>query len=241
MHVQSQKIDRLSFQLGYGVNYFKMVDLNTAFSNGFLENELEMDDFEIKTGNSFEFNLLYQSIKLFDFGVYAGYQYTIKNSTPSSYKMNEFNLPIEECEGRYELRTEALTIGITNSWYIDQIVNNVEKDNFLNRLRYGVELSAGIGFSKIISNLLPAKGAVNQSEYFAYTSSDFQSQIGLKAEYDLTTTPIITSLGLRVGYQFLKTGEVRDAANQVWNVNDQYPITLDFSGVYFGVYIKIGK
>jgi hypothetical protein len=241
LSVKTQEINRISVQLGYVINYFEMNQLNTAFSNGFLGNQLDMEDLNITGGNSFRFVLLYQPNKWFDFGLYSGYQYSNKNSTPSFYKMNEYNLPVKECQGRYELRTEAITTGINNSWYIDQFVNTADKDNFLNHLRYGVELSAGVGFSKIISDLQPPKDAVQQKEYFAYTSRDFHGQIGLKVEYDFLKSPAITSIGLRAGYQFLKTKTVKDRLNNDWIIEGENPLSLDFSGIYFGVYLKIGK
>lgn len=33
----------------------------------------------------------------------------------------------------------------------------------------------------------------------------------------------------------------KNKLNQEWVVLDEYPINLDFSGFYFGVYLKLGR
>jgi len=220
---------------------FLMNQINNALSNGFLENQFDSEGFNINDGNSFKFSLAYQPTDLFDIGIYGGYQYAAKNSTPSFYKMDEYNLPIKECEGRHELRTEAITFGISNTWYIDDVLNFQNKGVFLSRFHVGIELNAGIGFSKIISDLQPPSGVLEPKEYLYFTSQDFQGQIGLKFEYDFTKQPIFSTLGIRGGYQYFKTKSVKDRLDNEWIVQGEQPISLDFSGLYFGAYLKFGK
>jgi hypothetical protein len=238
---QSQKIDRISIQVGYDLHFYEMNQINSALANGFLENQLDSEGFNINDGNSFKFNLAYHPTELFDIGIYGGYQFAKKNSTPSFYKMDEYNLPIKECEGRHELRTEAITFGIGNTWYIDNALDFQTKGSYLSRFHFGIELNAGIGFSKIISDLQPPNGVIEPKEYLYFTSQDFHGQVGLKFEYDFTKQPIFSTLGIRGGYQYFVTKTVKDRLDNEWIVQGENPINLDFSGLYFGVYLKFGK
>ena len=110
-----------------------------------------------------------------------------------------------------------------------------------NRLHFGVELNAGIGFSKISSDLQPPHGVAEKKEYLSYNSQDFQGKIGLKVEYDITKSLFFTTIGFKGGYQYFTTKAVKDRLDNEWNVNNKHPISLDFSGVYFGIYLKVGK
>jgi hypothetical protein len=241
INVFSQKEKAISLEFGYDLHIYEMNGLNNDLSNGFLTNQLNESENTIQNGQNFQFNLAYQPIALFDIGAYGGYQYANQKSAPSFYQMNEYNLPIKECSGRYELRTEAITVGLATTWYVSHVLKFQEKENMLNRLHFGVELNVGIGFSKISSNLQPPSGVIEKKEYLSYSSQDFQGKIGLKVEYDITKSLFFTTIGFKGGYQYFTTKAVKDRLDNEWNVNNKHPISLDFSGVYFGIYLKVGK
>ena len=46
--------------------------------------------------------------------------------------------------------------------------------------------------------------------YYTSTSYDFQGSSILRIEYDLTKNPIITTFGIRLGYQYFKTKTLKD-------------------------------
>lgn len=233
--------NKLSFEFGYGINSYSMGKLNEFYIDSFaLKSHNNILQDYVKTGQQFRLGINYKPNELFDFGLYSGYQYGNSKFKPSITETDDYGFPIKEHCGTSELRTEAIAVGINASWYIDGLLKWNERESILNRFHFGLELNGGIGFSKVIANFryptLPIA-----SSYNFFTSKDFQGQLGVKAEYDFTKSPIFTTLGIRLGYQFYKTQNVKDRFGENWEVDGKYPINLDFSGFYFGTYLKIGK
>jgi len=233
--------NRLSFEFGYGINGYSMGKLNEFYIDSFAAkpNVAVLKD-KITTGQQFRLGLYYKPIGLFDFGLYGSYQYGNSKNGLSLTETNEFGLTVQEHIGTFKSRTEAISAGISTTWYISHLLKFQKKQNFLSRLHIGVELNGGIGFSKIIFDTrFPT---LEQTFYDAnFSSQDFQGQGGIKVEYDFTKSPIFTTLGIRFGYQYFRTQTLKDRLNRDWVVNGQHPINLDFSGLYFGTYLKIGK
>lgn len=229
----SQERETISFDFSYGLNGYKMEHLNEFYIDS-LASTPENDIFRdyVKKGQYFKLSVNYKPISWLEVGGYGSYQF----SRLKSYHWEKhFG---EDVKNLSILRTEALSFGVGSTFYFSNLFRNKEK---FNRLHIGVELNGGLSFLSIINiNIIPAE--FNSQKKQKYTpKNQFQGQAGIKIEYDFTQTPIFTTLGLRAGYQFLKSGTVRDAAGQEWLINDKYPINLDFSGFYFGVYLKIGK
>ncbi|MCO5269637.1 MAG: hypothetical protein M9897_12165 [Brumimicrobium sp.] len=239
LNIYAQK-DKLSFSFGYGVNTYSMGNINEFYIDSFAAKpNVNMLNDNIKKGSQYQFSLLYQSNRHFDVGIYGSYQYGNSKSKPFVTEIDEWGFPIKEHKGTFELRTEAISAGISATWYIDGLLKWHEKETTLNRFHFGVEVNGGIGFSKVLIDMrFPTLPFASSYDYF--TSRDFQGQFGVKVEYDFTKSPIYTTLGIRLGYQYFKTNSVKDRLGEEWVVN-KYPINLDFSGFYFGVYLKIGK
>jgi hypothetical protein len=51
---------------------------------------------------------------------------------------------------------------------------------------------------------------------------------------------LLTAIGIRGGYQFYKTGTVKTITDIEWRVDGE-PMRLDFSGLYFGVFLMLGR
>jgi len=233
--------NRLSFEFGYGINGYSMGKLNEFYIDSFAAkpNVALLKD-KITTGQQFRLGLFYKPIGLFDFGIFGNYQIGKSSSQIKINETDDFGALIQEHKGNYELRTEALGVGLTTTWYISHLLKFQEKQNFLSRLHIGVELNGNIGFSKIIfDRRFPT---LELTSYYAnFNSQDFQGQGGIKVEYDFTKSPIFTTLGIRFGYQYFRTQTLKDRLDRDLVVNGQHTINLDFSGLYFGTYLKIGK
>lgn len=245
MYLQStaqEHKNNLSFEFGYGINSYSMEKLNEFYIDSFAAkpNICLLKD-KITSGQNFNLAIKYQPSGLFDVGFYGSYQYGNSKYTPSFIERNEFGLFVKEHIGSYELRTEALGVGITNSWYVSHLLKFQEKESkFLNRFHLGVDLNGGIGFSKVSSDIRAVTYPI-ASFYEYFTSTDFQGQAGLKFEYDFTRTPIFTTLGIKFGFQYFRTNTVKNRLERDWETLGKYPINLDFSGFYFGTYLKFGK
>lgn len=233
--------NRLSFEFGYGINGYSMGKLNEFYIDSFaLKPHINVLQDYIKSGQQFRLGINYKPIGLFDFGLYGSYQYGNSKSRPLLTETDEFGWPIQEHRGSFELRTEAISVGINTTWYVSHLFKFQVKENTLNRFHFGIELNGGIGFSKSIADIRYETFPI-ASTYDFFNSRDFQGQVGLKAEYDFTKFPLFTTLGIRFGYQYFRTKTVKDRLGKDWEVLGQYPINLDFSGFYFGTYLTLGR
>lgn len=234
-------LNRLSFEFGYGINSYSMGKLNEFYIDSFaLKPHINVLQDYIKSGQQFRLGINFKPIGLFDFGLYGSYQYGNSKSRPILTETDEFGWPIQEHRGSFELRTEAISVGINTTWYVSHLLKFQDKENTLNRFHLGIELNGGIGFSKTVADIRYETFPI-ASTYDFFNSRDFQGQVGLKAEYDFTKSPLFTTLGIRFGYQYFRTKTVKDRLGRDWEVLGQYPINLDFSGFYFGTYLKLGR
>jgi hypothetical protein len=196
---------------------------------------------EISSGNHFFIGLKYRPNSLFDFGIYGNYQFGKTVGKPEFVVTDEFGNQIGSRELDFILTTEAIGFGISSCWYISHFLKFHEKENtFLNSFHIGIDMNAGIGYSKSIVDLRDPEFA-NASTYDYFTSKDFQGQVSLKFEYDYLKSPVISSIGIKGGYQYFKTKTVKSRQGNDWIIKGEYPINLDFSGFFGAVYITIGK
>lgn len=233
----SQVKSNLSVTASYSVNKFKMSSLNAVVADKLLDN---FSDEKMKTGQSWQAGLSYQFTKMWDFGIYGGYQFSTQTSNPSYYKLNEYSLPIEECFGLQELRVEALSVGINSTVYLSQLFQNDQTNSFFKRLHWGPELSLGMGFSKFANDVQPPEHVLETRMRRSYSGNSVQSQVGLKVEYSFLQSSVFASLGVRGGYQFFKTNALTDQMGNEWKIENE-KVKLDFSGFYLGVYLKLSK
>ncbi len=231
----------LSVEFGYGINSYSMGKLNEFYIDSFaIKPQINWLQDYIKSGQQFRFSINYKPIGLFDFGLHGSFQYGNSTSRPLFIETDDFGWPIQEHRGSFELRTEAISVGINTALYVSHLLKFHNKDNTLNRFHFGIELNGGIGFSKVVADMRYETLPIG-SFYEYFSSRHFQGQVGIKAEYDFTKSPLFTTLGIVFGYQYFRTKTVKDRLGKDWEVLGQYPINLDFSGFYFGTYLKLGR
>lgn len=232
---------RLSVEFSYGMNSYSMDQLNEHYIDGFAaQDDLKLLDDRIESGQHFRLGINYQPSALFDLGCYGSYQYGNAKSRPVISETDEMGGIMNEHEGNAELRTEALGVGVNATFYLSSLLKLQEKENGLNRLHFGLELNGGIGFSRASIDIYYQTFPYGL-DYLFSTSQDFQGMLALKAEYDLTRSPIFTSLGLRIGYQYFETNTLKNRLGNEWIVDGEHPIDLNFSGLHVGGYIKFAR
>ncbi|MCH2199208.1 MAG: hypothetical protein MK081_10535 [Flavobacteriales bacterium] len=79
------------------------------------------------------------------------------------------------------------------------------------------------------------------SSYQFFGSRDVQGTAGFKHVLDLINNSLISNLGIRTDYQYFQTQTVNTRVNTEWIVLEEHPISLDFSWVYVGILLGIGK
>tara|TARA_R110002050_G_scaffold290233_4_gene443646 strand:+ start:6406 stop:7173 length:768 start_codon:yes stop_codon:yes gene_type:complete len=236
----AQSKNKLSFELGYGLNTFLMQSLNQDYVESDII-PLKIFEKKIEHGSNFFLNLKFQPSNLFDVGGYGNYQFGSTSANPKMYVFDDLGQNVDTVIGDFVMKTEAVGLGVTNSWYISHILRFQDsKHSFLKNFRIATEFGVGVGFSKVTHDYqYPTLSS--SSFYDFFTSQDFQGQVALKLEYDYLTNPIFGTIGLKFGYQYFKTKTVKDHHGKEWVVGQVKPINLDFSGLFGSVYVGFGK
>lgn len=229
-------------EIGYGHNQFSMESINRYYMDSFaFQPQYNLLHEHIRTGKQVHINLAYRPSGSFDVGFYGNFQRGGTKGYPVETEYNFWGFPVSYHRGCLELNTSAFSFGLSNTWYISHLLKFQEKETTLNRVHLGIELMGGYGFTSIETDLYFPSLEDYERVFTKHTAQAFQGQFGLKIEYDFIKNPLITSLGIRGGYQYFRTGNVKDKVNEEWVVLEKYPMNLDFSGLYFGVYLKLGR
>lgn len=235
------KQPRLSVDFGYGYQDFSMNKLNEFYIDSFasrLQFGPIMEN-HINSGQQFRLGLTFTPSGMYDFGVYGSYQYGFSKSDQNIEFVNDGGDVVYSSQSTVQLNTNALGVGASATFYISHLLQFHKKENAWNRLHFGVEGSGGVGFSQVRFSWYDANFS---SPPDIRSSTDFQGQIGVKTEYDFTKSPLITTLGIRLGYQYFRTKTLQDKSGMEWKVfPTNQAINLDFSGFYIGTYVKFGK
>jgi len=237
--INAQK-NKLSFDIGVGKNSYKMEAINKFYFDSFsIPNRIF--DKNINKGQNIFINLKYQPYMFFDIGIYGNYQYGEINYTKELILTDMYG-DSEIYIGKHNLKTEALSFGLINSWYINEILKFQNKESkFIQNSIIAIELNAGVSFSKVSFDFI-YPSLKTASAYYSFSSlNDFQGHVSLKYEYVYMKKPIISIIGLKVGYQYIVTKNVKDKYNEIWIVKENKPINLDFSGFVYSIYLSFGK
>jgi hypothetical protein len=64
----------------------------------------------------------------------------------------------------------------------------------------------------------------------------------LKAEYNISQRNLFSFIGVKAGYQYFKTDYVKTQVGEdELSLGSNVRVMLDFSGFYYGVYLKLAR
>ena len=239
--LSAQTDNKLSFDFGVGTNTYKMRDLNKYLLDSFAI-KYELFDKRIVKGNNYFINIKYQPHNIFDIGVFANYQLGFTKHIQIREYLNNEGIPVTLISHN-KLQTQAIGVGLTNSWYINYLLNfQNKKSKFLRNSKIATEINAGIGFTNVS---LSYKSFTNDQpfffQYYYFVSTDFQGHFAIKYEYDYIESPVIGTIGLKAGYQYFKTKTLKDKFGEEYVIAGNHNINADFSGFFLSSYISFGK
>lgn len=240
--ISQEGYPKISLELGYNYQRTDMTKFNHHLD--LIKTDVFKLDDRLDYVNNFKLAIKVKPISLFDFGVYFGNQQITVERFPIQKKLNP-DLTTTDVLGYHKNKITSLDIGFASTLYLDHFFKN--DNRILEKIYFGLDIQVGIGFSKYYSE-------THYNTFFptsvgsAIRKADgFQGQVGLSFEYSFFKVPFITALGVRLGYQFYNTSSLEDRfgikwgdSNYEWTSADE-EINLDFSGIYYGVYLKIGK
>lgn len=216
-----------------------MDSLNDKFIEAAINNpNVKLLDKKIESGLGLNFKVAYQFTRAFAFGFYVDYQYGLSEYNPM-YPMGN-NPPVE---GIYSVRVDNLNSGINLSYWLSSHFNKRTASETLQRLNYGLSFNLGYGLGSLKQFTFAPITPVSTSSYRVFSNNSISYQFEFKTEYLLTKTHVFSSIGLKVGYQMFQTGYVKSKAAE-YEFQVGFPESkrqLDFSGFYYGVYIKLAR
>lgn len=234
--------EELSFEFGYGLNNYAMEKLNQYFIDSVTsQSNPKILDKKIEKGQKFGVSINYRPSKYFNVGLFSAYQYGSQNSTSNFKETDNFGSVIAQHERNYELKAEAISFSINSTLFLNALLKWDKKENsFLKNLRLGIGLNSGVGFSKVSSDMR-SKSLPSASYYEFYESMDVQGQTFIDIGYYFSKSSLFSSVGFKLGYQYFVTKTVQDRLGNEWVVQNEHPVNLDFSGLFIGTYLMIGK
>ena len=249
--VFSQQKNNLSFSLDYSLTSSKMgmvkeylADTN-AFSS-YMYDTYPTNTLPKTQGVGFEIG--YQPFKFQDFTLGMDYLFSgIKRQLLSKIEDPMDPSQIITYKGEYRLSLSAFNFLIGSKTYFNSLFHFEENSSkLLQHLILASEYKIGFGFSKLFHEEFYK---YPEQIYFGETffSSDLNGQFNFVVGYKLNQGKIISSINLKIGYQYYKTKVVRDHSENTFSFNyynttsTLRPINLDFSGFNFGLQLTLCK
>lgn len=233
---------KLDFNFTYAIQQGKMTSLNAYLHDSNYDKAmLFKENSYLQNINKYYGQINYQFWKNVNFGLYGCYQ---QSGVLVNHKFPVFD-PIEntttEFSYNYELIASNTSFGLSSSILYNEIFNFRGKSNFLKRLIVKNVFNLGMSYSALRSSqvgITPEKYEYNE---YDFTDIHLNGDLSLNVNYEFLRKPILSSLGVCFGYQFNKSGIVRNIVGQSLRMSDDTSVNLDFSGLYFGLNLSIGK
>jgi len=245
--------DKHNLSVEFNVNRanYKMESLNSYlgdtnyFPSMFYGKDLEGN---IKSGIDYNLVLSYQPFNFIDFGIFSNYQYSsIRRQKEFAFGTPPY--PTYVVEGTNSIEVNALSTGLSTRLYINKLLHlDQSNSQFLKKLQLSIGFSGGLGFSTLIDRETSYISGTpnnnsNDGKKFQYKATDFQGRTELGIGYKIGKS-LFSDVGFKIGYQFFRTSLLKNASGSSVYPSG-YPktqtINLDFSGIYYGIYLKIGK
>lgn len=234
-------VNRANYKMGSLNNYLN--DTN-AFSNDFYGARSR----NIKSGMDYNLFLNYQPLNFMDVGVYINYQSAFIEM-PIRFIFEE-EPPFEDyvVEGKHEVNINAIGTGVSANLFLNKLLNLDQRaSSALNKIQIAVGVLGGVGFSNLISQkntyiVDNPNSNPNNVITYSYNSKNFTGRTEVKLGYRLGKVHFF-DVGIKCGYQFFKTSELKNYAGYTFNSSQTNgkAVNLDFGGLYYGIYLKIGK
>lgn len=240
MDFNAQEQDKLSVEFSAGNQQFSMKHFNRYYIDSIGKKNRGFEE-GIHSGAIFSIGFRYKPNRFFDVGISGNYQAGKTVGRPKFYDYPNGQQVVYI--GEFTYKSEALVVGISSALFLDGILHFQEKKSkLIQRTHLSLDVFAGIGFSKMNSEIRYPEDSPNQGQYVAYTSNqDFQGQLALKIEYDFLKKPLISSIGVKGGFQHFATKTLKNRLGKEWVVVGDHPINLDFSGFFGAIYVTIGN
>ncbi len=233
---------KLDFNFTYSSQQARMSVINEFLHDqNFEKATLFTENSYLQKCNKIQGQIDYQCAKYINIGVFTSYQNT---GLIVNHQFFVFD-PVENSTTKYaydyQLMADNISYGISYSILYHEIFNFRNKSNFLKRCIIKNVFNWGLAFSTLRSaqiGIMPMKYELNE---FDFRSMHLNGDISVNLNYELINKIFLSSVGIRFGYQFNKSGIIKNIIGQTLLLSNDRSVNLDFSGVYLGLNFSIGK
>lgn len=230
-------IPRLSFEFGYSKHFFRMDTLNDKLIEPAINASVKYLNDRIESGEGYNFKIGFQLTKTFQFGVFGDFQNGFSEYNPTLPMGNDPSV-----EGFYSVRVENLNFGIHLTYWLSSIFKET-LPVYIQRLKYGFSAQIGRANGTFKHFIYSPIDQFSESYNRIYSNSGISLSGEFKVEYQFNKKHIFSSLGFKGGYQYFRTDYLKTRADE-YEMLVGFPNTkmqLDFSGFYYGIYLKLAR
>lgn len=238
----SQTKNELSVDFSVNRQHFKMEEMDEVLTDTtiYLPNQYKSDLKTINSGINYSLMVKFQPIEFMNFGGFIGFQQAYRNSD------FQFDISFPEEQTIYainRINVRSLSYGFVSELHLGNLLNfDSSQKTFLKFFQISIPMYFGFAQSRGEEQINYGENSNFQNvDYMFSANANFYGKFGLKLGYQVLQRPLRLNIGLEGGYCFNKSSDVKRFNNSTsvnWK-NSSY--NLDFSGVYYGLYLKIGK
>ncbi|MEX1191193.1 MAG: hypothetical protein WED10_12195 [Brumimicrobium sp.] len=194
----------------------------------------------IKDGYGFGFSLNYQLAKLIIIGTYSAYTKASSFTEFNFITGGDFGAPLDTVYRVENHDLHNLSLGLKTQFFINKL-GFWERSTWLSRIESVVELAGGYGFSRAdFYYTFPDKESTGTYKEFNKVSG-IHFMTNFKVGFKFSDKPLFSTLGLTLGYQYLKTNRLQGGEHNNYFFSKENTPKLDFSGFSAGIYLTFGK
>lgn len=239
LYSQEFTTPKVYMKLGYSTNQFAMNQINESVIDYYIE-EIERLETRINSGRSLNFSFGLNFLKYLEIGLDCQFSTgrTDYERMVDAYTSNGLEQIVSYNSARVRSTNLLFSTNLLVNRLIDFKNENAKKIN--QRFILGFENSIGIGFGSfdLYFDHPAMQGWWGQN---FYRSNGMCLNSGFSLEIILSKKQIFSSIGFKAGHQFYRTSNLeRYSADEIIGFSKSPP-NLDFSGFYYGIYLKIGK
>jgi hypothetical protein len=242
-NIIGQDSEKLQFKFSTSFHNYQMDDLNTFLLDTSTIMPSRYDSVTVNNGVNYSLSLSYRFTPLLGIGVEGGYQSGVGRGKPHIEYVNQGTGEQIDYFNETEIKTRAYTLGLTANLSLDYLFGFYKSESFVKKLDLSFELAGGIAFSKLSDFLYNPYSNYEDRKIF-HKSTDFYGNASLNIGYQLTSNKLFSSIGLKFGYQLLRTKPVKSDVGTVIQFdgfNFYRDTKLNFSGLFIGTYFTLGK
>ncbi|PHR49969.1 MAG: hypothetical protein COA32_02210 [Fluviicola sp.] len=237
----TQEKGALGVEFSANRNQYSMDEFNESVDNVNSNSSLILtsNEFsEITSGMGYGLSINLQLSDYFNVGVYGDY-FLGKSENEFMYiSGGEFGTPIDTSYWTRHFEVNSLILGLKSSFFISKSAF-WKKYDWLSNVESTIDVGVGYSFSSsIFYNIIKDKVMGTGKEINKVTGIHLKSQF--KIGYIISKNTHFSSIGLKIGYQYLQTSQLKGGEFSYFFSEENAP-RLNFSGLTAGIYLTFGK